>query len=364
MTASVKYGAATDIGRVREINEDSMLQKPPLFVVADGMGGHSAGDVASQMAVQAMERHVIDDADALTTAVKEANSEIFERAKQDEGLKGMGTTITALIASESSVKIAHVGDSRAYLLRAGELTRVTEDHTLVGRLVQQGRLTEEDAEHHPQRSYLERALGVEPDVEVDVTVMDIEPGDRIMLCSDGLYSMISAAQIAEVLLSEDEPEAAASQLCALAVEAGGADNVTTLVIDFPGQRVKSMKPQSAPLARNRRWMVKVGLIAALLIALAFAARAALDRTYYVGMHGGEVTVFRGVSGSFAGLNLSEPIDKTGLDVASLPTPEQSRLKEGISASDRDAANEIVANLKRIAGSQTQAPAPTTSPGAP
>jgi PPM family protein phosphatase len=232
VTPQLRYGACSEIGLVREVNEDSMLHDPPLFAVADGMGGHLAGDVASQMAIEQLVAEY-RASDSISGAVRHANRAIFRAAQSDPELSGMGTTITAMIAGEDSAQIVHVGDSRAYLLRNGDLSRITQDHTVVGRLVQQGRIAPEDADRHPQRSYLERALGVDPDVEVDVYVLDTSAGDRILLCSDGLFGMIDDDVILAVLDREKDPQRAAERLCEEAVEAGGADNVTTVVIDYP-----------------------------------------------------------------------------------------------------------------------------------
>lgn len=362
MTVQLRYGAATDIGLVRELNEDSMLQKPPLFVVADGMGGHSAGDVASKMAVDSL-ASLANGEEGLTAAVKRANRRIYETARKDSGLGGMGTTLTAMLAGESSFQIAHVGDSRAYLLRDGELTRITQDHTVVSRLVQEGRITEEDAQHHPQRSYLERALGVEDDVDVDVSILDAHPGDRLLLCSDGLYTMVSDEQIAEVLAAEDEPTQAANSLCRMAVEAGGSDNVTAMVIDYPGPRPRAAAPARPVKTKKKlipRWVAALVVAAVVALVAGLMGKAALDESWYVGIHDGKVTVFNGVKGSFAGIDLSEPSTVSGLEAETLPEPEQSRLEEGIPASDRTEAERIVENLRRITASQA---APSPSPSA-
>lgn len=208
-----------------------MLHEPPLFAVADGMGGHSAGDIASAMAIEVLVSE-LRKSDSIGDAVHSANRAIYQRASKDPDLSGMGTTITALYAGDSSAQIAHVGDSRAYLLRDGHLSRLTQDHTVVGRLVQQGRILPEDADRHPQRSYLERALGVDAEVDVDVHVLDMTQGDRILLCSDGLFGMIDDDLILQVLTTEKEPQRAAERLCEEAVHAGGNDNVTTVVVDF------------------------------------------------------------------------------------------------------------------------------------
>jgi protein phosphatase len=233
MSDVLRHGAATDIGRSRKANEDAILVQPPLFAVADGMGGHLAGDVASQTAVETLAHEIADAQSSLAAAVKEANRRVFDRAQSSSELSGMGTTMTAVLASGSRVEIAHVGDSRAYLYRKGRLSRLTRDHTLLERMVRQGKLRPEDARNHPQRSVLERALGVEADVRIDVQTLDIRPGDRLLLCSDGLTTMLEEARIVQILGREEDPSAACDRLVAAALEAGGHDNVSVIVVDYP-----------------------------------------------------------------------------------------------------------------------------------
>lgn len=229
-----RYAAASDVGLVRTNNEDAFLAVPPLFAVADGMGGHRAGEVASAGALRALESQASRDGDSLVAAVEAANLAVFQEATANPDLAGMGTTITAMQVAAGSVKIVHVGDSRAYLLRDHRLRRLTRDHTVVERLAREGRIAVEDVERHPQRSVLERALGVSPEVDVDVQLIDVRPGDRLLLCTDGLSSMLSDDEIRKVLLSERDPDAAADRLLAGALQAGGKDNVTAVLVDFPG----------------------------------------------------------------------------------------------------------------------------------
>jgi protein phosphatase len=232
MSSPLRHGAATDIGKARKANEDSLLVEPPLFAVADGMGGHSAGDVASQTAVAVLKQEMAGDG-SLAAAVQEANKQVFERSEGDAALSGMGTTMTAVVTSGERIEIAHVGDSRAYMFRNGRLSRLTTDHTVMERLVRQGRLRPEEARHHPQRSVLERALGVDSDVQIDLQTIDARPGDRLLLCTDGLTAMLEESRIRQILDEEQDPSAAADRLVAEAVAAGGHDNVSVIVIDFP-----------------------------------------------------------------------------------------------------------------------------------
>ncbi|HEX3617700.1 MAG TPA: Stp1/IreP family PP2C-type Ser/Thr phosphatase [Solirubrobacteraceae bacterium] len=222
----------TDVGRQRRSNEDSSYAGAPVFVVADGMGGAQAGEVASQMVVEAFAEGLPQDGtpeERLSVVVQKANHEIHARSRSDAASAGMGTTVTAAYLDEDSVALAHVGDSRAYLLRDGELSRLTEDHSLVEELLRGGKLTEEEALEHPQRSVITRALGIEPIVEIDTWTYPLRPGDVVLLCSDGLTSMLSEQQVQQVLLDSADLEQAGDQLIAEANEAGGRDNITVVL---------------------------------------------------------------------------------------------------------------------------------------
>ncbi len=225
--------AGTDTGRQRRANEDSLLARSPLFVVADGMGGAQAGEVASRIAVESF-RHGLDDASqpelALSALALEANSRIHELSHSNAEQAGMGTTLTAVYVGEREVAIAHVGDSRAYCLRDGELLRLTDDHSLVDELVRQGRLTPEEAIEHPQRSVITRALGPEGTVEVDTRSFRARDGDVYLLCSDGLTTMVGEAELAAVLRAHPRLSEAGEALIAAANEAGGRDNITVVLL--------------------------------------------------------------------------------------------------------------------------------------
>jgi PPM family protein phosphatase len=233
----------TDTGRQRRDNEDSMFVRAPVFVVADGMGGAQAGEVASRIAVEAFEQGLSDSGspeERLADRVREANRRIHELSHADDERHGMGTTLTAAYLDDSHLAIAHVGDSRAYLFRDGELQRLTQDHSLVGELVRKGKLTEEQAEEHPQRSIITRALGPEPSVEVDTWSYPVRDGDIVLLCSDGLTSMITEEKIAEVLESSSSLMEAGSRLIREANAAGGRDNITVVLTrleDVAGEAV-------------------------------------------------------------------------------------------------------------------------------
>ena len=238
MTTSLRYAARSSVGLVRSSNQDSGYAGPHLMVLCDGMGGPAGGDIASAVAVD----HLVPlDADShqagdllglLRDAVQAAHADLVARSSASPELAGLGTTCIAIMRSGNKLAMVHVGDSRAYLLRDGELTQVTTDHTFVEYLVETGRLTREQARQHPQRSVLLRVLGdAEGEVQLDESIREAVPGDRWLLCSDGLSGPVSAATIGEVLAGVDDPELAAEQLIDLAERAGGPDNITAVVFD-------------------------------------------------------------------------------------------------------------------------------------
>jgi serine/threonine protein phosphatase PrpC len=221
----------SDLGLQRQGNEDNYFVRAPLFVVADGMGGAQAGEVASEMAVDVFD-HGLPDGDpaaGLVTLIEDANRKIYERSRAEHQRAGMGTTVTAAYVGEDEVTVGHVGDSRCYLLRDGELRRLTTDHSLVGELVKRGKLTEEQAESHPQRSVITRALGPEPKVDVDVESFPAQAGDLFMVCSDGLTAMVHEPKLKPLLVGDKPLEQLGRELIAAANAAGGRDNITVVL---------------------------------------------------------------------------------------------------------------------------------------
>ncbi|MEK6278496.1 MAG: Stp1/IreP family PP2C-type Ser/Thr phosphatase, partial [Actinomycetota bacterium] len=230
------HAARSDTGRQRNANEDAYYARPPVFVVADGMGGAQAGEVASQMATEAFDRDLgSGEPEALLREITQgANRRIHEHAHQDSSRAGMGTTLTAAIvnAEDDSVAIGHVGDSRAYLLRGSKLERLTQDHSLVEELRRKGQLTDEQAEEHPQRSIITRALGPEEQVEVDVRTVQTRTGDVFLICSDGLTTMVGEERIARILSGATSLDAAVRALVDEANRAGGRDNITAVAFQL------------------------------------------------------------------------------------------------------------------------------------
>ncbi len=228
----------SDPGRRRRRNEDSFVVEPPLFVVADGMGGAQAGEVASRLAASAFrEFHEADDLEAaerVTAIVQEANRRIYDRASEDRSASGMGTTVTAALVEEGRITIGHVGDSRAYRIRNGELEQLTDDHSLVADLVRGGRLSPEEADTHPQRSVITRALGTDREVDVDTFTVDAEAGDVFLLCSDGLTSMVADEEILRIVSESPSLDGAAAELVKAANRSGGEDNITVVLFRVDG----------------------------------------------------------------------------------------------------------------------------------
>ena len=232
-----RSAGVTDTGRRRMRNEDMLVRRPPLFAVADGMGGARAGEIAARLAAAALEEASTDalGEEAVTSLIEEANSRIWERSLADPATAGMGTTVTAALvdAAEGTVTIGHVGDSRAYLLRGDSFQQLSTDHSLVAELVQSGVLTPEEAERHPQRSAITRALGTDPAVEVEVQTVPGEVGDLFLLCSDGLSVMLGDDEIAAAIEgAERDPQAAGEALVAAANAHGGEDNITVVLFEL------------------------------------------------------------------------------------------------------------------------------------
>ncbi len=249
--AALTWGAATDPGRIREENEDAFLADQMVFVVADGMGGHQAGEVASSLAVGILRERLGGGApspDVVVAAVVEANAHIFQTAHTNAAQRGMGTTLTAMAVlpptdgRPEQLAIVNVGDSRCYLRRGGVLVRTTVDHSYVQELLATGHITEQEARNHPRRNIVTRALGIEPTVRVDSWMMPVVRGDRYVLCSDGLVDEIEDAEILHVINLHTDPQGAAEALVAAAVAAGGRDNVTVVVVDV----VDGVDPGAVP----------------------------------------------------------------------------------------------------------------------
>jgi protein phosphatase len=386
-----RVGARTDVGRVREGNEDSYMVHGHLFAVADGMGGHQGGEVASRLALETLKRLAERPKAGLAEVVREANRAVFRKAAQDPGLAGMGTTLTAALAGDDGLYLAHVGDSRAYLVRDGRLRQLTKDHTVVQRLVDEGRLSQIEAGMHPQRSILTNAIGVDEEIRVDEETLTVRPGDRLLLCSDGLTGMIDDDRIVEILGANDDPQAACDALVDAANEAGGQDNVTAVIVDVldgdatraqtadttedvspappataetPSPTPPEARQEAAPPSRaggdealwgrgrrsgGVRRLVLWVLIPIILIAAALWAvkEFFIDRQWYVGESKGVVALYRGIPAEPLGLELSTVAEEFPTIPAAEGTqfPEYRDLEEGITAESETDAREIITQMQ-------------------
>jgi serine/threonine protein phosphatase PrpC len=404
MTVALRYAARSDVGLVRSNNQDSAYAGPHLLVVADGMGGHAGGDVASSVAVAHLaplddEAHGPDDAlDELGRALGDAHAELLARAEENPELAGLGTTVTALLRAGNKLAMAHIGDSRAYLLRDGELTQVTSDHSFVQHLVNTGKITAEEAEHHPHRSVLLRVLG-DFDMEIlpDVSVREARAGDRWLLCSDGLSGVVSRDTIAETLAGYEDVGACADQLVQLALRGGAPDNVTVVVSDIvdvddlpdgaappTGSQVvgsaatdrhrptrggsgaaaraavhaAANRPPTEPLDEDepppRRGLRRLVWTLAVLVVLGGLVAGGrwgwlwTQEQYYVGVSDGYVAIFRGIDQTIGPLELSHVVQESDLRITDLPSFMQDRVNETVQMSSLAEAEQWVADREREA----------------
>jgi len=432
----LRWGAASDVGQVRQVNEDSLLVGAGIFVVADGMGGHAGGEVASRLAVETIESELDGtepEADVprrtldLVTAVQAANDRVWEASERDPELAGMGTTVVAIGLveedGEARLAIVNVGDSRAYRLSGGDLDQVSDDHSLVGELHREGRITADEARHHPQKNIVTRAIGIEQYVDVDEFQVLPRTGDRYLLCSDGLTDEVDERDIATVLRTIDDPEDAARELVRRANEHGGRDNITIVVVDVaddglgpssvaadarresipddddlshhPDQDTESLvavpddrahlqgssaattaaappvPPPDAPVpdedapraprAVTVRSLAFVLAVLALVGAGGFLAYRYVQDTYHVGILEEEVVIFQGRPGGVLWFDPSFE-EGTGIDVDDVPPAVLADLEEGVSQPTLERARRYVANLEeRIEDTQPPVTTTTTRP---
>ncbi len=381
----------TDTGRQRNANEDSLFVRVPVFVVADGMGGAQAGEVASKAAAEAFERDLpaVAPERILKETIELANREIYEHARADPTLTGMGTTITAAIIdfAAEEVAIGHVGDSRAYRLRGGALERLTRDHSLVEEMRRKGQLTDAQAEDHPQRSIITRALGPEPEVKVDVQTVPAQPGDVFLLCSDGLTTMLDDERITRILTAATSLEAAVRALIDEANRAGGRDNITALLFGLEGSPTAARpEPEGATLigasaqeagltatevrrraaaaaARDRREALaakpkrrrlrsaaKALALVALVVAIGFGAWYGNRQIWFLGTDGsGRVALYRGLPYELPfGINLYQERYSSPLQTASLP-PRRRAAVTGHSLRSRSDATSLLEEIQSAEG---------------
>jgi protein phosphatase len=397
---------ATDVGQIRGGNEDSLLidDRLGVFAIADGMGGHRGGEVASSTAVEAV-RVAMANGASIDTAIQSANAAIRERAVGDPDVTGMGTTFTAIVPlDDANVLIGHVGDSRAYLARSGTLRRLTRDHSLVEDLVREGRITRDQADVHPQRSIITRALGIEPEIEVDLYTVRVAKDDRLLICSDGLTDMLSEDEVARIATDVVDGSEAAHALIDAANAAGGIDNITVVLLDvtdvedgdedfidhgaeFAGPTLTtSTAPEVGPgpnadihrdlattaaLSSRGFWHLTRSSVRALLVVVPLVMIVAIafgvvwyraSHTYFVTQLNGEVVIQRGVPG---GILWIEPTtdEFTGLKTGTLTPAGRLRIGDGFcESSTRAGARRCVEDLvtERLQAQSTTTTQPSTS----
>ena len=431
MALTLRFSARSDVGLLRQNNQDSAYAGPRLLVVADGMGGHVGGDVASSVAVATLaaldeDPPGADLLDRLGSAVRSANDALRDMVASDPTLDGMGTTVTALLRAGSRFGLVHVGDSRGYLLRDGELVQVTHDHTFVQRLVDEGRITAEEATHHPQRSLLIRALDGRGDVELDLSVREARAGDRYLLCSDGLSGVVSEQTIRDTLI-EGDTDTAAEALVQLALRGGGPDNVTVVVADVvdvedlpsdiptvvgaanantaarsdgsaagggsgsgrePGAAHRAAALTSRPAqdtedaadgtdhdheGTRSPWLGRVALaVVGLMLGAAggWGGWAWTQQQYYVGAHEDAVTIFRGIAQTIGPIELSGVYEVQNVPVAALPSFSRRQVLETIPADDGLPSARAIVDQLRLDAAACAAltapaePVPTIAAAAP
>ncbi|HEX4058534.1 MAG TPA: PP2C family serine/threonine-protein phosphatase [Galbitalea sp.] len=413
MADTPKSAAVSHVGKIRANNQDSGYAGTYLFVVADGMGGHAGGDVASAIAVHRIAEvdqkfdSAEDAAFALQSALIAANSLLAETVFEHDELTGMGTTVSGLIRVDAEIAMAHIGDSRIYRYRKGKLEQVSTDHTFVQRLVDSGRITPEEAAVHPRRSVLMRVLGdVDAAPEIDTRVFDTEPGDRWLICSDGLSSYVTDDKMEHVLHTVHPAQDAAERLIKESLDQGAPDNVTVVLVDIDETPDSSHIPPitvgsaASPLSfdsdsarralrlptlllhplkatqpdpshfepesddyldelmledrrrqRRRRitWLVAIVVAAGIIVTAAIVGYRWTQTHYYIGDDGGYVTIYRGVQQSLGPIHLSSVYEKTSISVSSLAPFSREQVKSTISADDLAAANKIIERLSNASG---------------
>ncbi|PZF80457.1 PP2C family protein-serine/threonine phosphatase [Jiangella anatolica] len=389
MPLTLRYAARSDVGLVREGNEDSGYAGPYLLAVADGMGGHAAGEVASRAAIDELlnadQLPDGDPIDVLSAAVSAANGRIDDMARADPSRAGMGTTSTALLWNGVQLALGHIGDSRAYLLRNGSLTQITRDHTFVQSLVDDGRITPEDAREHPARSVVTKVLQGQSPIHPDYSIIDVQAGDRVLICSDGLSDVVTDQEIESVLARAHTVDEAADQLIATALDAGAPDNVTAVVgelveadeadasgaaatvaaayiVGSAAEDLQDAQPSEhqedpeamryAPRARRRRrrrWLRPAITVAAVIVVgwagLTYANGWVRDQ-YYIGTSNGQVAIYQGVRHELGPVHLSELYTVPGgLPLEALPTVYRHEVDATIATDDLDEAEQVIDTLR-------------------
>lgn len=385
----------SDVGRVREGNEDAYLVADSVVAVADGMGGHLAGEVASSTALEPLREldgRVFPDASdalaALRDAVVAANQTVVQMAADEPSYRGMGTTLTAALLEGRRLHVAHVGDSRAYLFRDGTFSQLTDDHTFVQHLIDEGQITREEAANHPQRSMITRAIGVSEEIDVDAMTLDLQPDDVVLLCSDGLTGPVSDEDIAGVLEAADDLEGSLDQLIEMANEAGGPDNITAVILRFEDTEADAVQGTQPVTIRTREdrggddWASRLGsfgsigsgsgsltanqsserddptrfgglVLRSLAIVIGIAlltgglyagGRFLLAQSYFISLEDEQVVIFQGIDADLGPLSLSWVSERSELTIDNVAPYYRPTLEEGFPAADINDARRLVRGI--------------------
>ena len=380
---NIESAARTHKGKVRDINEDAYLASGNIFAVADGMGGHQAGEVASALALSTVVEYIEENlerwepAELIYRAFSLANSRIHEKASAEAQYRTMGTTLTLALVIGETAYLGHVGDTRAYILRKGSFKRITSDHSLVAKMVEDGEITEQEARGHPQRNIILRALGTDPEVEVDITAVELYPDDLLLICSDGISGALTDGEIGTALSQESSPGGAAERLESLAMAAGGLDNITTVIIHAipepvraptPTQPIPSItdlvvpaeaapiEPEPAPYTppqKTRRWYRRKLLLIPLVIIVMLAATfgiwyALYKNSYYVGANRSEAVIYQGFPFSIFGRRAARVVLRSGVKLEFLPESWVTKVQDDLDAEGYEDAVDTIERLKEIA----------------
>ena len=424
MTLSLRYAALSDVGRVRKDNQDSGYASERLLVIADGVGGAARGDLASSTAVQILRRLDApppeDLLEALAGSIHRAHDRIAELVDEDPELEGTSTTVTAALFDGNRVGIGHIGDSRGYLLRDGEISQLTKDHTFVQSLIDEGRITEEESRVHPHRNLILRAVDGVHETDPDLFLIELAPGDRILLCSDGCSGVLDDARLADILGS-GSVDYATVELVRASLDSGSTDNITCVVADvveatapvdsdtmaatatgpmlvgaaaeqprkagaasksfFRGHRGgdtgelepvpgddQAVDPEELRYAprepRHFGWVRRIAVLVVVSVVLALLGTAAYrwsQNQYYVAANAEDVAIYQGLQADVPGLNLTSVYEETRVDLASLPEFRAEQVREGIAANDLADARDIVSRLDELVRECAPPPSPSPSP---
>lgn len=353
------YAGLSDVGRVRAHNEDAVLLSPPLFAVADGLGGHEAGEVASTIAIEALMDVAPSraDAKALGRAARTANKAVIDAAKEGIGREGMGTTLTAAVMEGTRIAVAHVGDSRAYLLHDGVLERITQDHSIVADMIRQGTLTEEESRDHPNRSVITRALGSDPNMFADTFEVTADPGDKLVICSDGLTGMLTDQQIADTVLAYRDAETTARALIDAANSAGGQDNISVVVAEVADD-------SSEPQRKSRGWisaLIWIFALFALLFGTAWGVFNYAQSRAFVIAEEDVVVLYRGVPGEVGGVEMRWIEVETTITARALGPTTSARLAQGIQVENVTAGYALIESYRSQVESDQETATTETDP---